>query len=210
MTLRSGHMKDSRLFATYLDKRAGDALDPRVADHLATCDECAGRFDEMASLMNELRDAADVATEAAFPAERLEEQRQQILRRLDHVHRPARVISFPTRDVAADGRMSGRMTPRWVAGAAAAGLFIGFAAGGYLGPERLHRAPIHMASSKVAPAMAVQRSATTPPAVRIGTTQPEADDDAFMMDLEVALTRPHNRELQPFDAMTPHVRDLGR
>lgn len=210
MTLRSGHMKDSRLFATYLDKRSGETLDPRVVDHLATCDECADRFEEMAGLMNELRDAADAATEAAFPAERLDIQRQQILQRLEHVHRPARVISFPQREVAADGRTSGRMTPRWVAGAAAAGLFIGFAAGGYLGPERLHRAPVHMASSSVAPAMSVQRSATTPAAVRIGATQPEPDDDEFMIDLEVALTRPHNRELQPFDAMTPHVRDLGR
>ncbi len=210
MTLRSGHMKDSRLFATYLDKRSGEPLDPRVVDHLATCDDCADRFEEMASLMNELRDAADVATDDAFSAERLDTQRRQILQRLEHVHRPARVISFPRRDVAADGRAAGRTTPRWIAGAAAAGLFIGFAAGGYLGPERLHRATTHMASTKVSPAMSVQRSATTPPAVRIGTTQPEPDDDAFMMDLEVALTRPHNRELQPFDAMTPHVRDLGR
>ncbi len=211
MTLGSGHMKDSRLFATYLDKRAGEPLDPRVIDHLASCDACADRFEELASLMNELRDAADDAVDGAFPAERLDAQRQSILRRLEHVHRPARVISFPKREVAADGRTSGRMTPRWVAGAAAAGLFIGFAAGGYLGPERLHRSPLHMASATVTPAMSVQRSTPTPTAVRIGATQPVVeDDDAFLMDLEVALTRPHNRELQPFDAMTPHVRDLGR
>jgi hypothetical protein len=28
------------------------------------------------------------------------------------------------------------------------------------------------------------------------------------MELEVALASPHTRELQPFDAMTPHVRDI--
>ncbi|MFN7982228.1 MAG: hypothetical protein U0Q11_10250 [Vicinamibacterales bacterium] len=151
MTLHSGHMKDSRLFATYLDKRSGEPLDPRVLDHLATCDACADRFEEMASLMNELRDAADVATDEAFPVEHLEAQREQILARLEHVHRPARVISFPTREVAADGRAAGRMTPRWVAGAAAAGLFIGFAAGEYSVRSACTARQSTMASSNVAP-----------------------------------------------------------
>ena len=34
------------------------------------------------------------------------------------------------------------------------------------------------------------------------------DDDEFLMELELALARPHTRELQPFDAMTPHVQDI--
>jgi hypothetical protein len=204
MSLRSGHMKDSRLFETYLDERAGDPVDPRVADHLATCEACATRFDEMAALMNELRHAADADLDAAFPAATLDAQRQQILRSLEHVQRPARVISFPRRQVAADAG-STRMTPKWVAGAAAAGLFIGFAAGGYLGPERLHRSPLQVAKS--APTMSVPRPST--PAVRVVTTQPDApDDDAFLMELEVALSRPHARELQPFDAMTPRANDI--
>jgi hypothetical protein len=35
-----------------------------------------------------------------------------------------------------------------------------------------------------------------------------AADDAFLSDLEVALERPHTRELQAFDALTPHVREI--
>jgi hypothetical protein len=35
-----------------------------------------------------------------------------------------------------------------------------------------------------------------------------ASDDAFLSDLEVALERPHTRELQAFDALTPHVREI--
>jgi hypothetical protein len=35
------------------------------------------------------------------------------------------------------------------------------------------------------------------------------DDDAFLMQLEFALERPHTQELQPFDALTPHVREIG-
>ena len=38
---------------------------------------------------------------------------------------------------------------------------------------------------------------------------PGADvvDDAFLSDLEMALERPYTRSLQPFDALTPHVRE---
>ena len=207
MNIRSGHVKDSRLFASYVDERAGEPLDPRVVDHLATCADCAGRFQDMAAMMNELRESADAETDAAFSSAHLEEQRQQILRRLDHVNRPARVISFPGRDAAADARRAGLMAPRWVAAAAAAGLFIGFAVGGYLGPERLHRARNTSFTQSAPPAMGVQRASSTP-AIRVGTTQPEpADDDAFLIDLETALVR-HARELQPFDAMTPYVTDV--
>jgi len=35
-----------------------------------------------------------------------------------------------------------------------------------------------------------------------------ASDDAFLSDLEIALERPHTRELQAFDALTPHVREI--
>jgi hypothetical protein len=36
-----------------------------------------------------------------------------------------------------------------------------------------------------------------------------AADEAFLSDLELALERPRTRELQPFDALTPHVRDIA-
>ncbi|MEQ1909668.1 MAG: hypothetical protein ABMA15_12645 [Vicinamibacterales bacterium] len=207
MIFRSGHVKDSRLFACYVDERAGDPLDPRVADHLATCADCADRFQDLAAMMNELRESADAEAEAVFSPTHLEEQRQQILRRLEHVNRPARVISFPGRDAAADTRPAGLMAPRWVAAAAAAGLFIGFAAGGYLGPERLHRSRNSSFTQSAPPAVSVQRVSSAP-AIRVGAAQPEpADDDAFLIDLETALVR-HARELQPFDAMTPYVTDV--
>jgi len=43
----------------------------------------------------------------------------------------------------------------------------------------------------------------------IGAAPATADEDAFLSDLEVALARPRTRELQPFDALTPHVRDIS-
>ena len=41
------------------------------------------------------------------------------------------------------------------------------------------------------------------------TPDATADDDAFLSDLEMALERPRTRELQPFDALTPHVREIA-
>ena len=35
-----------------------------------------------------------------------------------------------------------------------------------------------------------------------------AADDAFLSELELALERPHTRELLAFDALTPHVREI--
>jgi hypothetical protein len=46
------------------------------------------------------------------------------------------------------------------------------------------------------------------PAVRVSSAVPDApDDDTFLMELDLALERPHTRELLPLDALTPHARD---
>jgi hypothetical protein len=34
------------------------------------------------------------------------------------------------------------------------------------------------------------------------------DDDRFLADLEIALQRPHTRELLSFDNLTPHMREI--
>jgi hypothetical protein len=48
-------------------------------------------------------------------------------------------------------------------------------------------------------------SARVTPAAARGVN---ADDAEFLSDLELALERPHTRELQAFDALTPHVREI--
>jgi hypothetical protein len=203
-----GHLKDDQLLECYVAARGGESLDPRAAEHLADCSECDARFDDLAAFMDTLRDEADAETDALFPAERLAAQQHEILHRLEHVHRQARVISFPNTEAAPSARASARVTPRWLAAAAAAGLFVGVAVGGFFGPDRLHRATVTARQVEASQPMTVQHPVSTP-AVRVGNTQPDStDDDAFLMELEVALASPHTRELQPFDAMTPHVRDI--
>jgi hypothetical protein len=50
------------------------------------------------------------------------------------------------------------------------------------------------------------------PVVRVGSSPSvlieSFDDDMFLLELEFALERPHTQELQPFDALTPHVQEI--
>jgi hypothetical protein len=199
---RAHHLHDERLFESYIAERAGDAIDPPVAEHLNECATCGVRYRELASFMDTLREQGEAEADAIFTPERLRAQQQQIDRRLEHIGRPARVISFPTRIVrrTMDASRS-RMAPRWLAAAAAAGLFVGVALGA---SYELHarRVPAstfvpHEVTARIAP---IATRGTVPPDV--------ASDDAFLSDLELALERPHTRELQAFDAFTPHVREV--
>lgn len=203
MSAYSGHLNDDQVYECYFARHTGAAMDPRAADHLSNCGACLSRYDEFAACMDGLREHADVETDEQFPTERLASQRQQILRRLEQVYRSARVITFPGLDAGGATR-SPRLSARWLAAAAAAGLFIGVAVGGYLGPDGLRRVR-RIQHTQVAPAIPVVPDS----AVLVSNPQVEAqDDDAFLIELELALTSPHSRELRPFDALTPHVQDI--
>ncbi len=205
MIVHASHLKDDHLFECYFAARAGEPLDPRVAEHLGHCAACETRYDEFREWMDGLREDADTETDAVFTDDHLRGQRHQILHRLQHVQRSARVITFPGREAAAiSSRATVRVAPRWLAAAAAACLCIGVGLGAYVGPRRPAAQPTP------APTAAVQRQAAVvaSPAVLVRTAKAEVDDDAFLMELELALAAPHTRELQPFDALTPHVRDI--
>jgi len=199
---RARHLHDERLFECYLTERSGDALDPPAAEHLADCDACSARYAEMTAFMESLRRDGDADADAVFTPERLRLQQQQIARRIEHVGRPARVISFPSRIVRRTiGASQSRTAPRWVAAAAAAGLFVGVALGASY-EWNTRRIPVasfatHDANPRLAPV-----------ATRGDSPVDVASDDAFLSDLELALERPHTRELQAFDAFTPHVREI--
>jgi hypothetical protein len=197
------HLLEERLFDCYLAESTGERIDPPVAEHLADCAPCAARYAELSSFMESLRLEGTADADAVFTAERLRAQQQQIARRLEQAARPARIISFPGRMVRRGlTASSSRIAPRWAAAAAAAGLFIGVALGAsfQLGPG--HRAPSLTLARQSAPLL-------SPVATRGITPAQVAADDAFLSDLEVALERPHTRELQAFDALTPHVREIS-
>ena len=193
----SRHVSDGRLVDACLAARQRQPIDPRVAEHIADCGACSDKYQELVQMMDALRSEGEGEADAIFTPERLRQQHQQIARRIEHIGRAARVISFPGRFVRRT--MTASATPgatRWVAAAAAAGLFVGVALGASYqwGARGVRALPGEIR--------------LTPVATR-GTGPAEvAVDDAFLSELEIALERPQTRELVAFDALTPHVREI--
>ncbi len=209
--MRAHHLADDRLFDCYTNQRTGEAIDLRVAEHLSECQACQVRYRSLVRLMEELTDHADAELDEVFTVDRLRTQQQQIARKIAHVGRHARVISFPR--AAAAVRMpsgsSAHAPSRWMAAAAAAGLFIGVALGVGFEWQR---------QTRPAPTVAVARPAAQParlpvvasPAVEVSDRTGVTVDDTFLAELDGALDRPRFAgELQTFDALTPHVREIG-
>jgi anti-sigma factor RsiW len=203
---RAHHLPEERLFDSYLAERGGAPLDPPVADHLADCAACGARYAELSSFMDALRREGDAEADAIFTPERLRLQQQQIGRRIALVGRPARVLSFPGRIVRRTiDASTARTAPRWVAAAAAAGLFVGIA----VGASFQWRSQFEGRRTFLSEASRARTQRLTPVATRGTVPADVAPDDAFLSDLEIALERPHTRELVAFDALTPHVREIG-
>ena len=199
------HLPEERLFDSYMAERNGDAIDPPVAEHLTDCASCGARYTELSTFMDTLRQEGDAEADACFTPERLRVQQQHIARRIATLGRPARVLSFPGRIVRRTIHASTARSTPWIAAAAAAGLFIGVALGASY-PWTWHRPGI---PSLVAREVGSPRPPRMTPVATRGSSPAEAAaDDAFLSDLEVALERPHTRELQAFDALTPHVREI--
>jgi hypothetical protein len=211
MIVRAPHLQDDRLYECYYAERRGDAPDPPTAEHLSDCDACRRRFDDVSRFLGGLRAEADVDLEEAFPPERLRAQQQEIARRLESVGRAARVISFPGRMAARQSNTStARLATRWVAAAAAAGLFVGVAAGtvfNFGGRLNLAQGPRLSIGQTARQRLASGGPARLTPAV-VGVSAGSDIDDVFMSDLESALDRPHTSALVVFDALTPHVREI--
>jgi hypothetical protein len=194
---RTRHLPEDSLLNHYVAERNGESLDPGHGDHLNGCAECTGRYHELVAFMDGLRFEADAETDRVFDAERLRTQQQIIKRRLEHLGHVARVISFPARFGLRVTATAARVAPRWIAGAAAAGLFVGVAAGRvYDLTHPAWHAPV--TSATVARIVPVENQSARSEAAAI------EDDLTFMSELETALEHPRTRELMPFDEMTPH------
>jgi hypothetical protein len=205
------HLLEERLFDCYLAERTGERIDPPAAEHLADCEPCAARYRELAAFMDALKAEGEAETDAVFTADRLRSQHDRVMQRLVNLGHRARVIRFPQQVRRPVDFVRRSMTTstshgssRWIAAAAAAGLFVGVAVGAsYNYGGRGHQVEQALARQTAAPRL-------TPAATLANTPAPAAlADDAFLSDLELALERPHTRELMAFDAFTPHAREVG-
>lgn len=191
------HPGDDALVRWYMADRGLGALEPTdetVVRHVSGCVRCAARYHSVCTNLDATAAEAVAAADAAFPPDRLLLQRERILRRLDAAG--ARVLPFPTGDATSARSATSRPMLRWIAVAAAAGLLIGLVGGRLLLPSG-ETAPT--VASRTIPAGG---GAQVRPAILAGT----AREDAFLSDVEMALSAPRTPELEPIDVMTLQVR----
>jgi len=211
------HLQEERLFDHYLAEQHGEPIDPPSAEHLADCPACRERYADLVAFMSGLGEQADVELSAAFSSDDLRMQHQQIATRLEHLGHHARIISFPRQQPSTGvaGHMV-RVAPRWLAAAAAAGLFVGIGLGSFV------QSGVRLACRPAAPRATAARPTRdiVEPAVVPGDTAPlaglddagigaaEPNDDDFLSELETALDRPRAHELVALDDLTPRVREM--
>ena len=184
---RHTHLSDDRLIEVSLDRS------PSVTEreHLGACAMCAARRADLSQLLAATTSAAAAEADAVFTPERLARQRTTILRRLEQESRYGKVVTFPAGHTHQARPLRARPGMRWVAGAAAAGVFIGMLAGHYAPVLRLPEArPSSLAE-------------TAPETVTLQTVSTTMSEEEFLGRLEMAIDGTGGATLQPLHDLTP-------
>jgi len=189
--LHAGHLNDDQLMESYIFNTD--------SEHLHACTECRARYVSLVDTLERVRDEAVDEADAVFTAERLNEQRDRILRRLERHGHPGEVLMFPDRS---GGHQAAyrllRPARRWVAGAAAAGLvaglFLGFAVDRRVGSLAVSR---NVKASGAAASLAWQHISTTEPVIVSNK------DEQMLTDIEDVVSGPHRLlEMRVLDDLT--------
>jgi hypothetical protein len=152
--------------------------------HLDRCDICAERAVALSRWLDDVRATGVEAADAAFPSERLALQQAQILRRLEQLDQPARVIAFPSQ-ARLNHREAGdrRVAPGWLGVAAAAGVMLGVA-GGQLIPRQGPQGTPTVPADETAP-VAAPVAMTETPSMRSLSSLLDMDFDTPVKSLEL-------------------------
>jgi hypothetical protein len=158
--------------------------------HLDRCDICAERAVALARWMDEVQTDATDMTDEIFSPERLHAQQQQVLRRLEQLDQPARVIAFPAASRADNNGATGRrVAVSWVGVAAAAGLIIGVISG-------------QVSARLTHPAAAPSVAAVVAPVTQTDETMAQSDSAGAPVDATVLDNPYENTELPSFAALS--------
>ena len=191
--MRHPHLSDDRLIEVCLQHAPGVA----EQQHLASCDTCQQRRVNLARLLDDTATVAGAEADALFTDERLARQRAHILQRVDQESRHGQLISFPAGHAASPMRLRARPASRWIAGAAAAGLFIGMLAG-------------HLAhdftAGRVQPGQTAVVTTSTASFQAVSTTLSEEE---FLGRLEIATEGTGGSALRALDDLTPLVWEVA-
>jgi hypothetical protein len=206
------HLDDTLLIRRYLADRglaALDASDEGPLRHLAHCPSCEARYQALRISFDETREVALAGAEAACSADRMERQRERILRRIDALQSGPRVLPFPAAGQNGHAAPQPRVFRRWVAAAAVAGLLVGLGAGRMVFDGRGARTTAD-ARQQMTPAAAPAPSRQAP-TIRALHVESGLSDDQFLSEIEMATAAPRTRELRAIYAFTlEESRDLPR
>ena len=178
---RQGHLSEAALVEAVM---TGE----RPA-HLDRCDICAERAVTLGRWLDDVRTMGLEAADAAFPPDKLAAQQSQILRRLEQIDQPARVIAFPNQ-YRLDAREPGgrRVAASWVGVAAAAGLMIGVVGGQITARLSTRPVPAPPVAAAVTPAE------PEPVAIPAGSSLLEHDFDTLQL-----------KAVEAIDDLTPRM-----
>ena len=195
--MRHPHLSDDRLIDVCLD-HAPAATEQQ---HLATCGVCEERRATLARLLNETSTVAVAEADAVFTDERLARQRAHILQRVEQESRQGRLISFPAGHTSSPSLLRARPAARWIAGAAAAGLFIGLLAG--------HLTHDFTAGRVMPSSLTASRAASSPAAAALQAVSTSMSEEEFLGRLEIAIEGTGSSALRPLDDLTPLVWEVA-
>jgi len=188
LVIRGGHLSEHALISAVM---TGD----RPA-HLDRCDLCAERAVELGRWLDAVKTTGTDAADAAFTAERLAAQQAQIMRRLEQLDEPARVIAFPSHSRLQRESTGHRVAAGWLGVAAAAGLVLGVISGQW--SARLGAQPVQVRTAQQA-APQVQPAADAP--AEAGPI------DASLLDMDLdSLNLP---AFAVMDSMTPRATQVA-
>jgi hypothetical protein len=198
----NGHLDDRALAAIWTDASI-DRARP-VHPHLDTCAACRTRLSAFSEWLDDLRTEANAEADEAFPAERMAVQQAQILRRIEAVGRPARVIKFPR--FAQPISTTTSSVRRWAAAGVAAGLLVGVGLGQFmhLGSGTIQRIPTGIESAQGQP------RSDRPVGLQNASVSSLSDEELMSRLEDLAGDSRMPDSLVVFDAMTPRARDYPR
>lgn len=199
------HADEESLIACYLTGNGlkdATSQDERHLAHLGACPACAERYRQLAVSLTDTRDELEREADEYFTDARLDHQRERILRHLQGTDANARILPFPISPSSRSRLVWPRLATRWIAGAAAAGLVVGLVAG-LMMDARFGRGSLWRMPNAL---VALTSPRSTPRTVGVVS---DAADERFLSEIDEALSSQRAAELQPFDALTPHVQEIA-
>lgn len=193
--VRGGHLSEQAIVAAVM---TGD----RPA-HLDRCDLCAERAVELGRWLDGVKTTGLETADAAFSPERLAAQQSQIMRRLEQLDEPARVIAFPSQSQLRRESTGRRVAAGWLGVAAAAGLVLGVISGQMTARLGMHQAPA--AAARTAPATQPAAAPVNAPADDVAQKTGPIDASLLDMDLD-SLNVP---SFAVIDSMTPRATQIS-